>query len=165
MVDLASQRAAGQGQLKVSRQVSAPVGSRVRSEPGPVATTPSAIAKTCTRTPVCPMHQVSFDQALTSDKPTVVPFATPLFCSSRMCGPVVDQQLLAFQQLKGQADFIHVEIYPERDTTKPAPLYRAWGLPSEPGVFVIDRQGIIRARLGEGPTTAGEIQAALRPLR
>jgi hypothetical protein len=164
MVDVASQRAAGQGQLKVSRQGSAPVGSRAHSGPSPVATTPGAIAKVCTRTPVCPMHQVSFDQAVASGKPTVVSFATPLLCASRMCGPVVDEQLLAFQQLKGQANFIHVEIYPERDTTKPAPLYQAWGLPSEPWVFVIDRQGIIRARLGEGPTTAGEIQAALRPL-
>jgi hypothetical protein len=37
------------------------------------------------------------------------------------------------------------------------------GLQSEPWVFVIDRSGVIRARLGEGPTVAAEIQSALRP--
>jgi hypothetical protein len=164
MVDVASQRAAGQGQLKASRQVVAPVGSRARSGPSPVATSPTQAARICTRTPVCPMHAVSLDQALTSGRPTVISFATPLLCASRMCGPVVDEQLLAYQQLKAQANFLHVEIYPQRDPTRPAPLYRAWGLPSEPWVFVLDRQGVIRARLGEGPVVAAEIQAALRPL-
>jgi hypothetical protein len=47
---------------------------------------------------------------------------------------------------------------------RPAPLFRAWGLASEPWVFVIDREGIIRARLGEGPACASEIEDALRPL-
>jgi hypothetical protein len=81
-----------------------------------------------------------------------------------MCGPVVDEQLLVYQKLKSRANFVHVEIYPQRDTNRPAPLYQAWGLQSEPWLLVIDRTGVIRARLGEGPTVAGEIEAALRPL-
>jgi hypothetical protein len=165
MVDVASQRAAGQGSIKVSRQVLAPVGSRARSGASPVATSAGAIAGICTRDPVCPMHAVSLDQALQSGKPTVVSFATPLLCASRMCGPVVDEQLLVFQEVgPTRANFVHVEIYPRRDTSRPAPLYTAWGLRSEPWVFVIDSGGVIRARLGEGPTVAAEIRSALRPL-
>ncbi len=110
------------------------------------------------------MHSISLDQALKSGRPTVVSFATPLLCSSRMCGPVVDEQIVAFQKLGSQANFIHVEIYPQRDLSKPAPLYSAWRLPTEPWMFVIDRAGVIRARLGEGPTVASEIEAAVRPL-
>jgi hypothetical protein len=164
MVDVASQRAAGQGTLKVSQRVPAQVGTRATSGRSPVATTPSALARICTREPVCPMHEISLDDALASGRPTVVSFATPLFCGSRMCGPVVDEQLTAFGRLGRRANFIHVEIYPQRDTKRPAPLYRAWRLASEPWVFVIDRAGVIRARLGEGPTVASEIEAALRPL-
>ncbi|HEX8927960.1 MAG TPA: hypothetical protein VGA45_03515 [Actinomycetota bacterium] len=77
---------------------------------------------------------------------------------------MVDEQLLVFDELDDRANFIHVEIYPQRDPGRPARLYRAWGLASEPWVFVVDREGIIRARLGEGPACASEIEDALRPL-
>lgn len=164
IVEVASQRAAAQGAIKTSRQVPAPVGSKALAGPTPVATSPAGLARICTRIPVCPLHSISLDQALRSGKPTVVSFATPLLCASRMCGPVVDEQILAFRKLGDQANFIHVEIYPQRDVNKPAPLYIAWKLPTEPWMFVIDREGVIRARLGEGPTVAAEIEAALRPL-
>ena len=164
MVDVASQRAAGQGTLPVGTQVIARTGTKARSGPSPVATTPAAAAKICTREPVCPMHYVSLDDALASGKPTVLSFATPLLCASRMCGPVVDEQMEVFAKLgKSQANFVHVEIYPGRQTAKPAPLYLDWGLKSEPWLLVIDREGTIRAR-AEGPVVASEIEAALRPL-
>jgi hypothetical protein len=162
MIDVASQRAAGQGSVKVTAQVPAQIGTRARSGPSPVATSPHDIAKICTREPVCPMHYVSLDQALRSGKPTVLSFATPLLCSSRMCGPVIDELLVAFQNVgKDKANFIHSEIYPQRDTAKPAPLYVDWGLKSEPWLVVIDRGGIIRAR-SEGPVSASEIEAFVR---
>jgi hypothetical protein len=109
------------------------------------------------------MHSVSLDKALSNGKPTVVSFATPLLCASRMCGPVVDEQLQAFQAVGGKANFVHVEIYPGRTTDQPAPLYSAWGLKSEPWLFVIDKAGVIRAR-SEGPVVTSEITAALQPL-
>lgn len=44
IVEVASQRAAGQGAIKISQQVPAPVGSKARSGPTPVATSPEGIA-------------------------------------------------------------------------------------------------------------------------
>jgi hypothetical protein len=163
MVDVASQRAAGQGSIAVGDQVVVPIGSTARSGASPVATSAKARAKICTRDPACPMHSISLDKALASGKPTVLTFATPLLCASRMCGPVVDEQMQAFQAMGKGANFIHLEIYPGRKTDQPAPLYNAWGLKSEPWLFVIDKQGVIRAR-SEGPVVASEIQAALKPL-
>jgi hypothetical protein len=164
LLDLNGQKAAGQGAIPVSRQVVAAVGSKARSGPTPVAAGRAALAKICTREPPCPMHQVSLERALRSGKPTVLSFATPLLCSSRMCGPVVDEQMVVFEKVGGRANFIHVEIYPQRDTSKPAPLFTAWGFQSEPWLLVIDRGGVIRGRLGEGPVVASEIEAALQPL-
>jgi hypothetical protein len=165
LVDVNGQRQAGQGAIAVSPRVVAQVGGKARSGPTPVATSASARAKICTREPACPLHYVSLDQALRSGKPTVLSFATPLLCESRMCGPVVDEQMAAFDKIgKSKANFVHVEIYPQRDTSKPAPLFTAWGFRSEPWLVVIDRAGIIRARLGEGPVVASEIEAALQPL-
>jgi hypothetical protein len=163
IVEVASQRAAGQGSISVGNQLVGAVGSKARSGPSPVATSAKGRAKICTRDPACPMHAVSFDQALSNGKPTVVSFATPLLCASRMCGPVVDEQLQAFKAAGDKANFVHVEIYPGRKTDQPAPLYTAWGLKSEPWLFVIDKAGIIRAR-NEGPVVASEITAALQPL-
>src|SRR6266508_2987512 len=103
------------------------------------------------------------DDALRAGRPTVVNFATPLLCSSRMCGPVVDEQMVVAAKLGRRASFIHVEIYPDRDPAKPAPALTAYGFTTEPWLLVVDRGGVIRARF-EGPVTAAQIEAALRPL-
>ena len=165
VLDTGSQKAAGQGAIPVSDKVVAAVGSKAISGKTPVATKPADIVKICTREPPCPLHYVSLDEAMKSGKPTVITFATPLLCTSRMCGPVVDEQMAAFQKVgKDKANFIHLEIYPRRDTNKPAPLFVKWGFQSEPWLIVIDRAGVIRGRLGEGPVVASEIEAALTPL-
>jgi hypothetical protein len=165
LIDVNGQRAAGQGAIPVSPRVVAQVGTRARGGPTPVATSPGAASKICTREPPCPLHYVSLDQALRSGKPTVLSFATPLLCSSRMCGPVVDELMVVFQKVgKSKANFVHVEIYPQRDANKPASMFTAWGFQSEPWLVVTDRGGVIRARLGEGPVVASEIEAALQPL-
>jgi len=165
IIDVNGQKAAGQGAIPAKSRVVAQVGTKARSGSTPVATSPSAVAKICTREPPCPMHEVSLDRALRSGKPTVLSFATPLLCSSRMCGPVVDEQMVVFDKLgDSKANFIHVEIYPQREPAKPAPLFTAWGFQSEPWLLVIDRAGVIRARLGEGPVVASEIEAAVQPL-
>ena len=129
----------------------------------PVATTAAGRKKICTREPACPLHTISLDDALAAGRPTVVTFATPLLCSSQMCGPVVDEQMVAADKLGGKASFIHVEIYPSRNTAKPARTFLQYGFTTEPWLLVVDRDGVIRAR-HEGPVTAGQIEDALRPL-
>ncbi len=61
------------------------------------------------------------------------------------------------------AHFVHVEIYPQRDTNRPAPAFTAWGFQTEPWTIVTDRRGTIRARF-EGPVAASQVKGALRPL-
>jgi len=147
----------------VTNQVAA-VGSKAISEATPVASTPADAAKIDTRQPPTPMHYISLDAALTNGKPTVLVFATPQFCQTRLCGPVVDEVLTVYDRVgASKANFVDVEIYPTHDTNKPAPEFLRWGFQTEPWVLVIDRTGIIRARF-EGPSVAPEIQARLTPL-
>lgn len=155
---------AGQAAIAVDAKAPALVGTKAIAEPTPVATTPEEAAAIDTREPPAPMHDISLDAALTNGLPTVVVFATPLLCESRMCGPVVDEVLRVHDQVgTAKANFVDVEIYPSRDTTKPSPAFLRWGFESEPWVLVIDRSGTIAGRF-EGPVTAPEILAALRPL-
>jgi hypothetical protein len=156
-------RAVGQGGVTVAAEVPAAVGSKAKPLATPVATTAAGRKKICTREPACPLHEVSLDDALKAGRPTVVNFGTPLLCSSQICGPVVDEQMVVADKVGSRASFVHVEIYPSRDTSKPVKALTEYGFTTEPWLLVVDRDGVIRARY-EGPVTAGQIETALRPL-
>jgi hypothetical protein len=162
-LDLGGTRAAGQGAIRVVDGGHAAVGSRAKPTRTPVATDRAGRERICTREPACPLHAVSLDRALRAGRPTVVTFATPLLCASRMCGPVVDEQMAVADRVGGKASFVHVEIYPTRQPDKPAAPFLAWGFQTEPWLVVADRRGVITARY-EGPVTAAQVDAALRPL-
>jgi hypothetical protein len=101
----------------------------------------------CTRKPIDDMHDVSFDDVV-GDKPVALLFATPQLCQSRVCGPVVDIAAQLEQEYGDQVEFIHQEVYEDNDVQKGlrAPL-QAFGLPTEPWLFTIDRSGRVAARL------------------
>jgi hypothetical protein len=164
-LELDGGRAAARGAVPVVAAADAPaaVGSKARAVRTPVATTAAQRTKICTRKPACPLHTISLDDALRAGRPAVVNFATPLLCSSRMCGPVVDEQMVVAAKLGDKASFVHVELFPDRDPNKPAPALVAYGFTTEPWLLVVDRERVIRARF-EGPVTAAQIEAALRPL-
>jgi hypothetical protein len=155
---------AAQAAMPAAAKPVAAIGSPAISEPTPVATTPEEAAKMDTRDPPTPMHYISLDAALRNRLPTVLAFATPLLCQSRLCGPVVDEVLGVYERVgRARANFVDVEIYPQRDAEKPAPEFLRWGFESEPWVIVIDRDGIIRGGF-EGPVVGSEVEAALDPL-
>jgi hypothetical protein len=91
----------------------------------------------------------------------VLLFATPALCQSRVCGPVVDVAEQVKADHEGDADFIHMEIYRDNSIDKGfRPQVAAFGLPTEPWLFVIDKQGNVAARI-EGAFSAGELEDAL----
>jgi hypothetical protein len=109
------------------------------------------------------MLRYSIAESLTAHKPFVVVFATPKFCTSRTCGPVVDVVDSVRKRLLGSGvRFIHVEIYKDNDPTRGFNRWvRAWHLPTEPWVFVVGSDGRIRAKF-EGAVSATELTAAIR---
>jgi hypothetical protein len=114
-----------------------------------------------TRQPPSTMHDEDLVDVL-GRRPVMLLFATPGLCASRICGPVADiaEQLKA--ERGDEAEFIHVEIYRDNDPQAgQRSQVRAYGLPSEPWLFAIDRAGRVAARI-EGAFSAGEAEAALR---
>jgi hypothetical protein len=100
--------------------------------------------------------------AMASKRPFVVTFATPAFCQTRTCGPVVQvvQSVAKDWQANG-VDFIHIEIYKDNDPAKGTNRWvDEWKLRSEPFTFVVDRTGVIRTRL-EGAFSAAELEQAV----
>jgi hypothetical protein len=86
-------------------------------------------------------NERDYAQAL-GKRPIVLLFATPKFCQSRVCGPVVDVTEQAQRKYGDEAAFIHMEIYKENDPGEGVrPEVRAFHLPSQPWLFTIDRTG------------------------
>jgi hypothetical protein len=74
-------------------------------------------------------------------EPTVLAFATPQLCQTRVCGPVADVVLEVSSQNE-DVTFIHQEVYVDNDIEKGfREQIGAWKLPTEPWVFVVGRDG------------------------
>jgi hypothetical protein len=118
------------------------------------------LASIDTRVPPDTMHSVDLASVL-GRRPVILLFATPELCLSRIDGPVTDivEQLHAEEH--GDAEFIHMEIYNgNRRELGERPQVRAYGLPSEPWLFAIDRHGRVAARI-EGAFSFDEAKGAL----
>ena len=109
------------------------------------------------------LHQVRIADAIAQGKPQVIVFATPKFCTSRVCGPVVDIVRTLLPTYGTRVVFTHQEIWRDDAAHKFFPTVVEWDLQTEPWIYVVDGKGVIRAKF-EGPTTAREIEAALQQI-
>jgi hypothetical protein len=107
----------------------------------------------------------SVASSLAAHEPFVVVFATPKFCTSRTCGPVVDVVDAVRRRFqRTNVRFIHVEVYRRNDPTLGLNRFmREWHLPSEPWIFLVGSDGRIKAKF-EGPVSVQELAAAVRRL-
>lgn len=112
-----------------------------------VASAGGDIGSIDTRLPPSDMHDESL-KAVLGKKPVALLFATPQLCQSRVCGPVVDIALQLKAQYGDRMTFIHQEVFVDNDLNKGLrPPLKAFGLPTEPWLFTIKRDGTIAARL------------------
>ncbi len=116
-------------------------------------------------------YQMTVTQALAAHQPFVVIFATPLFCQTQFCGPVLNNVKAAQPGFAGRANFIHIEPYELNDNGElvldeqsnriAATPTNQWNLQTEPWVFVVGADGKISARF-EGSASTDELRAAIQ---
>ncbi len=112
------------------------------------------------------MHDVTIEDALKTGRPLVIAFATPAFCQSRTCGPVMDTVMdPLYAKYKDQATFIHVEPYEllqlrTANQQELVPAMRDWRLSTEPWIFVVDRAGRVAGKF-EGIVALDEVEQSL----
>jgi hypothetical protein len=122
--------------------------------------------------PVPAFYETSVADALAAHEPFVLVFATPKFCTSQQCGPTLDS-IKPIAEAHPDVTFINVEPYqleeqdgqlqPVLDANgqlQAAPATDEWGLLSEPWIFVVDRDGIVRGSF-EGVVGQPELEQAL----
>jgi hypothetical protein len=106
----------------------------------------------CTDVPGCPLHAQTLTAALATGRPTALLVATPAYCQTALCGPVLT---LLLEEVAGhpEVQFVHAEVYADaaavgdvsRATT--APIIDTYGLTFEPSLFVADANGTVQTRL------------------
>jgi hypothetical protein len=107
------------------------------------------------------MHTTTIKEAIEAGRPTLVLFAVPGFCTSRLCGPELEIMRKLYPEWKDRVEFIHVEFYEDPGTNKVvSKAAQEWGLRTEPWFFLIDSRGKIAAKF-EGPTSMDELVEAL----
>ena len=132
-------------------------------QPAPATKTPTLadvggdVARISTDTDPNPeFYRTSVADALAEHKPFVLAFATPKFCASAQCGPTLDR-LKPIAAAHPDVTFINVEPYqlqdvdgqlqPVLDATgnlQATDATNEWGLLTEPWIFAVDRNGIVR---------------------
>ena len=113
------------------------------------------------------MHDVTIADAIARGRPSVIAFATPAYCLSRTCAPVMDTVMdPLFDRYSERASFIHIEPYALDDLRAgfiqtPEPVTREWGIQTEPWIFVVDAEGRVTAKF-EGIAATEEVETALQ---
>ena len=128
------------------------------------------------QSPVKAFYETSVADALAAKKPFVLVFATPKFCQSLTCGPTLEK-VKTVAAAHPDVTFINVEPYqlqlvdgqlqPVLDAQgylQSVPATTAYGLLTEPFVFLVGSDGVVKASF-ELVFTPDEISEALATLK
>jgi hypothetical protein len=155
------------GNVVVKSETAAPdVGAAAFPSETPTLANATLKQLTTSTKPDPELYRSSVADSVVAKKPFVVVFATPKYCTSRTCGPVVDVVSAVRRKHEGSGiRFIHAEIYKNNDPTKGENTWvREWKLPSEPWVFLVGSDGTVKERF-EGSVSVDELDAAVAKLR
>lgn len=132
------------------------VGEPIRPVETPTFDDARGVDPICTRVgESCPFHEVTLTDAIAAPGPTALLVATPSFCLTDICGPVVDLLMDVSGEFAGFT-FVHAEVY-----TDPQELFTdgvetedlltrtmmIYDLGFEPSLVVADATGTVTARL------------------
>ncbi len=138
----------------------------------PTFDNPDGVDQLCTRIEgACPFHERSYADIAAEQRPAAILVATPAYCSTAYCGPVVDTLMAAAEEVPG-LDIVHAEVYANAlefggNFTAPgieiSPAVQALGLHFEPSLFLVDGGGTVVDRI-DNVFDLDEAVAALRVL-
>jgi hypothetical protein len=155
---------------QVQVHLAADVGQPLVGTVLPPASTPTLgqgfdVDPICTRSPECPFHQVDLTTVLGTGRPVVVLLATPAYCQTTACGPILDL-LIEEAASRPELVVIHSEVYKNPKDVADlaqaalAPLPAAYDMLWEPSLFVTDSTNTIVAR-GDIVVDRGEMAEML----
>ena len=99
-------------------------------------------------------YSIDYLEAVENELPTIVIFSTPALCVSGTCGPLLDQ-IKEISLKYPNCNYIHVEVYEnfvgknlnDIDSLIITEPTKSWKLPTEPWIFFLDKEGILKYKL------------------
>jgi hypothetical protein len=96
--------------------------------------------------PDAQLHRVSIADAIEAGRPALIMFTTPVYCTSRFCGPITEMVAELAADSDADLAYIHVEVWSdfEAETVNPAAaewLTMSGGEIREPWTFLVDGTG------------------------
>lgn len=98
------------------------------------------------------LHNMTIADAIAAGRPQLIVIATPVFCVSRFCGPIIDE-IARLQTIYGSvAEFVHLEVWADFEANRLNDAAVEWIAPidlaeaAEPWVFLVDGDGVIARR-------------------
>jgi hypothetical protein len=159
-------------EAEAAMQVTPPTDTRLIPGRGlPAVVTPTVqdhrgVSPICTKTPTCPLHDITVRAALAEQRPLAVLVASPGTCDVSFCPPALEL-LLDAREGHDAVRFVHAEVYLDATDTsgfaRTTDVVQAFGLDFEPALFLTDRRGIIQQRL-DHVYDRSELDEALRRL-
>jgi len=96
------------------------------------------------------LHRTTVAGALADGRPVVVLVSTPVYCTSRVCGPITEAVAALEQRYGDRIAFVHLEVWRDFDAGELNPAARRWiGGPEqarEPWTFLVGADGVITRR-------------------
>ena len=114
------------------------------------------------------LHRVSIADAIEAGRPALVVFTTPVYCTSRFCGPITEMIADLATDADLEMDFIHVEVWSDFEAETVNAAAAEWltlsdGEIREPWTFLVDGAGRV-AGSWDNVVTQGELQVATAAL-
>lgn len=113
------------------------------------------------------LYRATIAETLAASRPFVLTFASPAFCTNALCGPQVEVLSALADDYGDRAAFIHVDLYEnpteirgDLSAARRTPVLDEWGIHTDEWTFVVDGDGIVRARF-EGFAPRDEVEEAL----
>jgi hypothetical protein len=112
------------------------------------------------------LHEWTIARAIEEGRPALVLFGTPAFCTSRFCGPEMEELQRFASEYPDRAVYIHVEIWKDNEAQVVNRAAADWllrGDMTEPWLYLIGPDGVIVDRWGS-LFDSDEVAAALEAL-
>ena len=113
------------------------------------------------------LHGTTVASAMAARRPAVVVISTPVYCTSRFCGPVTDVVAELSRSYADRASFVHIEVWRDFQGRVINKAAADWvmrdGDLTEPWVFVVGADGRVVARF-DNVVARGELEPVLSAL-
>jgi hypothetical protein len=129
----------------------------------PTTADPAGVTPICTRQPACDLHEETLTDALKAAKPVAFLIATPAYCQTAACGPVLDVLLGQQSEFGDKVQMVHAEVYTDSSLKSTTQAVQDYHLTFEPVLYLATPNGVIKTRL-DSIFDTNELRDALNAL-